>query len=139
MLPAIISAILLIAAAPEDLARSHYEAQLRGRIESVWHRPAGTEERKAEITLTLDRAGRVIAAAASAPSGSEEFDRSLLRAVQAASPFPPVPESLAKTGGEFKFVFPQPPAPPPAEIKIPPSAPARPAKPSPRKIPGTAI
>jgi TonB family protein len=60
-------------------------------------RPVDTSRdvRKAVVSLQLSRSGRVIRLDLAAPSGFDPLDRSVLRAVHDAEPFPPFPLALS--------------------------------------------
>ncbi|HUD73015.1 MAG TPA: TonB family protein, partial [Dongiaceae bacterium] len=77
-------------------AYNFYLAFLKRAIEKAWNRPVytGADTKSATVSLSLSRAGRVLKLELSQPSGYEPLDRSLLRAVRDAEPFPAFPADL---------------------------------------------
>ena len=84
-----------------------YLSLLKKRIEKAWNRPVytGAETKSATVSLTLSRAGLVLRLKMSTPSGYEPLDRSLLRAVRDAEPFPPFPVALTLDTLAVEIVF----------------------------------
>ncbi|HKQ98960.1 MAG TPA: energy transducer TonB, partial [Candidatus Polarisedimenticolia bacterium] len=84
-----------------------YFALLKRAIERAWHRPVytGSDTKSATVSLSLSRTGRVLRLELSKPSGYEPFDRTLLRAVRDAEPFPPFPVSLTVDSLAVQIVF----------------------------------
>jgi TonB family protein len=74
-----------------------YIALLDRSIRGAWVRPVDTSRdvRKAIVSLQLSRSGRVIRLDLATPSGFDPLDRSVLRAVHDAEPFPPFPLALS--------------------------------------------
>jgi protein TonB len=74
-----------------------YIALLDRSIRGAWVRPVdtGQDVRKAVVSLQLSRSGRVIRLDLATPSGFDPLDRSVLRAVHDAEPFPPFPVALS--------------------------------------------
>jgi protein TonB len=74
-----------------------YIALLDRSIRGAWTRPVytGRDTRHAAVSLQLSRTGRVIRLDLASPSGFDPLDRSVLRAVREAEPFPPFPLALA--------------------------------------------
>jgi len=73
-----------------------YIALLDRSIRGAWVRPVDTSQdvRRAVVSLQLSRSGRVIHLDLATPSGFDPLDRSVLRAVHDAEPFPPFPVAL---------------------------------------------
>ena len=73
-----------------------YIALLDRSIRGAWVRPVDTSNdvRRAVVSLQLSRSGRVIHLDLATPSGFDPLDRSVLRAVHDAEPFPPFPLAL---------------------------------------------
>ena len=84
-----------------------YLSLLKRRIEAAWNRPVytGADTKSATVKLTLTRTGRVVERLLSKPSGYEPLDRSLLRAVLDAEPFPSFPASLTLDTLPVQIVF----------------------------------
>jgi periplasmic protein TonB len=74
-----------------------YIALLDRSIRGAWVRPVDTSNdvRRAVVSLQLSRSGRVIHLDLATPSGFDPLDRSVLRAVHDAEPFPPFPLALS--------------------------------------------
>jgi TonB family protein len=84
-----------------------YFALLKKAIEKAWNRPVytGADTKSATVSLSLSRTGRVVKLELSKPSGYEPLDRSLLRAVRDAEPFPPFPVALTLDILAVQIVF----------------------------------
>jgi len=80
----------------------YYYTYLQGRIYAAWQRPLypATETLRKSLTttvrLTLSSSGRVTRAELVSSSGYGAIDQSVLRAVQDAQPFQPIPSSLGR-------------------------------------------
>ena len=78
----------------------YYLNLLRGRLSDAWLYPAdaasGKEVLQATMAFRIRRDGSVDQARLEASSESDIFDRSVLRAVEAAAPFPPLPDGFKK-------------------------------------------
>jgi TonB family protein len=75
---------------------SRYLEQLEKRVKSVWRFPedvAGVQE--VAVRFSLDRAGKLIQAQV-LDSSDARLNGSAVEAMRRASPFPPIPENLAK-------------------------------------------
>ncbi len=81
---------------PEDLRFSAYYESVWNKIRAAWVLPVyGTAAaREAEVSITIDRSGKVLNMRFEKKSGDAVFDRSVLRAVKKADPLPPIPEGL---------------------------------------------
>ena len=83
-------------------AATFYGNLLRQRIEGAWNKPiyppawTSREDPKASVRIGLTSSGRVTATELVAASGYDAMDRSILRAVQDAQPFPPFPYQLGR-------------------------------------------
>jgi TonB family protein len=79
-----------------NLDFNRYLEQLERRVKSVWKYPdevAGVQE--VAVRFSLDRAGKLIQAQV-LDSSDTRLNTSAIDAMKRASPFPPIPESLAK-------------------------------------------
>jgi TonB family protein len=79
-----------------NLDFNRYLEQLEKRVKSVWKYPeevAGVQE--VAVRFALDRAGKLIQAQV-LDSSDARLNTSAIDAMKRASPFPPIPESLAK-------------------------------------------
>ena len=74
---------------------------------STWTQPiyTGREIMYSTASLTVSSAGRVLRLDLVKPSDYEAFDRSVLRAVREASPFPPFPHFLGRDDLTVQIVF----------------------------------
>ena len=94
-------------------ARTFYYTLLKMRIESNWQRPIYppnyTDRRTLLVTvrLGLSSSGRVTSLDLLTPSGYDALDRSILRAVRDAEPFPPFPPQMTRRSMaiQIEFVF----------------------------------
>lgn len=94
-------------------ARTFYFNLLKMRIESNWQRPIYppnyTDRRTLVVTvrLGLSSSGRVTSLDLLTPSGYDALDRSILRAVRDAAPFPPFPPQITRLSMAIpiEFVF----------------------------------
>ncbi len=83
-------------------AETFYAGILRRRIESAWNRPiyppdwTAPADPTAAVRIVLTASGRVTEATLQASSGYEAMDRSILRAVQDAQPFPSFPAQMGR-------------------------------------------
>ncbi len=97
---------------PGDMS-SYYLAIVNRRVESAWqsqkpiYPPSETGRRifTATVRLTITSSGRVIRTDLVVPSGYEALDRSVLRAVEDAQPFPPFPEQLGSGQQVVQFAI----------------------------------
>ncbi|MBI5141551.1 MAG: TonB C-terminal domain-containing protein [Nitrospirae bacterium] len=80
-----------------------YEGIITNRVRQRWvFTGKGAEGLSAEVLIALDRNGSVRTQKITRGSGNVEFDRSVLRAIAKASPFPPPPDG-ADTEIQFRF------------------------------------
>ncbi|HEY5599905.1 MAG TPA: energy transducer TonB, partial [Candidatus Manganitrophaceae bacterium] len=81
----------------EDLKYFSYLIKVKNRIEYIWRYPSAAAERGLEgnllLSFTIHQDGRVSDVAIASSSGYELLDQEAARAVQTASPFPPLPDS----------------------------------------------
>lgn len=80
-------------ATDEDFPFAYYLDRVLVAIEGNWFRPAVPADTRCRIRCRIDRTGRILEAGIEDPSGIPAFDRAALRAVYAAAPFPPLPQS----------------------------------------------
>ncbi len=86
-----------IAARMQNVQLQAYQGRVRARIINAWRLPMmkkTAQALRAVALLTIDREGQVIRYQLIRSSGSQPFDASLQRAVQASSPLPPFPETF---------------------------------------------
>jgi TonB family protein len=76
-----------------DFKFGYYIDQLLGAIDSKWVRPPLGNEVKATISFRILRDGSITPPQVATSSGYNSFDLAALRAVQNASPFPPLPRA----------------------------------------------
>ncbi len=92
-------------------ARTFYYSLLDRKIRGAWKKPLDPENLAARsnlaclVTLSLSSSGRVLALDLERTSGFEPLDRSALRAVQDAEPFPPFPYQLGVSTLTIKLEF----------------------------------
>jgi TonB family protein len=80
-----------------NLDFNRYLDQLKRRVESVWKYPEEvTGVQEVAIRFSLDRAGKLIQAPQVLDSSDTRLNASAVEAMKRASPFPPIPENLAK-------------------------------------------
>ena len=92
----------------QDIQMQAYYARVRALIANAWHLPMmqkTAQTLQAVALLTIDREGQVLRYQLLRSSGSQPFDASLRRAVQAASPLPPLPETFPEEVLEFELNF----------------------------------
>lgn len=97
-----------IAAGMQHVLMRTYQERVRARIINAWRLPMPSrmaQEFQAVVLLTVDREGQVIRYELIGPSGSQPFDASLQRAVQASSPLPPLPETFPGETQVFELHF----------------------------------
>jgi len=92
-------------------ALTFYQSLLDRKIRGAWKRPLDPENLAAKnnlaclVSLTLSSSGRVVGLNLERVSGFEPLDRSALRAVQDAEPFPPFPYQLGVSTLTINFEF----------------------------------
>ena len=75
----------------------YYLDRVAALIRQNWTRPAvGSDIKEAAFNFRIQRDGTITALRLVQPSGSEIFDRAAQRAVEAASPLPPLPTGYKK-------------------------------------------
>ena len=96
-----------------DIRKQVYVERVRARIINAWRLPMPSKMAQglqARVLLTIDHEGQVIRYELIGPSGSQPFDTSLQRAVQASLPLPPLPEDIGRGSPlqefEFRFMLP---------------------------------
>ena len=97
-----------IAVGMQEVLMRTYQERVRARIINAWRLPMPSkmaQEFQAVVLLTIDREGQVIRYELVGPSGSQPFDASLQRAVQASSPLPPLPETFPGEIQVFELHF----------------------------------
>lgn len=96
------------AASVNQAELDQFKILLRNRLHQHWRQPLGVDFSKfsCKIAVRLMPTGDVIEVTVVQPSGSVEFDRSAVSAVQKASPLPMPPNpALAREFREFDFIF----------------------------------
>jgi protein TonB len=92
-------------------AYTFYFSLLRRRIESSWQKPiyppSFSDRRTLLVTvlLGLSGSGRVTSLNLTTPSGYDALDRSILRAVRDAEPFPPFPPQIGRSSLTIPIEF----------------------------------
>jgi TonB family protein len=76
-----------------DFKFGFYISQLLSAIDSKWSRPPLGNDVKAVISFRIERDGSLTDLQVAQSSGYNSFDLAALRAVQNASPFPPLPRA----------------------------------------------
>jgi len=76
----------------------YYLNMLRGKLSNAWLYPAASGKKvlRAKVAFCINRNGRADHVRLQESSKNEVFDRSALRAVEAAAPFPPLPDGIKK-------------------------------------------
>ena len=78
----------------------YYLSMLRGKLSDAWLYPAeaasGKKVLRAKVAFCINRDGRADHVRLDNSSKSEVFDRSALRAIEAAAPFPPLPDGYKR-------------------------------------------
>lgn len=90
-----------------NFAFPHYLALIQVRIENQWRPPySGGGQYLATVHFIIARSGNVLSSEIEKSSGNFAFDQAALRAVQTASPLPPLPDGsgLETLGVHFDFV-----------------------------------
>jgi len=92
-----------------DFKFAYYLAAIRSKIASRWDPPTGMEFRpwpyRAVLYFRVQRDGRVAAVAVENTSGFPFFDQTAMRALQKASPLPPLPEGYTDQYLGVHFAF----------------------------------
>jgi len=76
---------------------SYYLERVLAAIEQSWFKPAVAPETRCRVLCRVERSGRLLEAGIEDASAVPAFDRAALRAVYAASPFPPLPQAYTGT------------------------------------------
>ncbi|MFQ5768491.1 MAG: energy transducer TonB [Acidobacteriota bacterium] len=88
---------------------AYYNSQLINKLRSNWQRPLRPDGSSAPIStrvfFRIHQNGSVSNIRLDSPSASPELDRSALRAVQQASPFPPLPPQFTKDHLDLAITF----------------------------------
>ena len=76
----------------------YYLNMLRSKLSDAWLYPAASGKKvlRAKVAFRINRNGRADRVRLQESSKSQVFDRSALRAVEAAAPFPPLPDGYKK-------------------------------------------
>ena len=77
-----------------DFTYDYYVDSMRAQIRQQWVRPAIGGSVEAMVSFRIQKDGRVIDITISRSSGYNSFDLAAMRAVQAASPLPKLPQSF---------------------------------------------
>ena len=88
---------------------SYYLSAIERRVSENWLSVQGGREGGVScvVYFRLSRGGRVSDLRIEKPSGNEFFDRSALRAVRSAEPFPPLPRAFGESWLGIHFTFTQ--------------------------------
>jgi TonB family protein len=85
-----------------------YYALIWSRIKGLWALPPGIlprEDLETVIDVTISRSGAVMEIIFEKRSGNRYFDESAMKAIQKASPFPPLPSSVGDTSIQVGIRF----------------------------------
>ena len=80
--------------AEESFPYEYYLTRLLSAIEANWFSPPGAGPTRCRVRFRIDRSGKLLEAGIEEASTVPSFDRAALRAVFAASPFPPLPQGF---------------------------------------------
>jgi protein TonB len=86
---------------------SFYLSLLDRNIRRAWSQPiyTGLDLETATVSLELSRSGRILNLELLTPSGYDPLDRSVIRAVRDAAPFPPFPHFLGLDTLTVQIIF----------------------------------
>jgi colicin import membrane protein len=91
---------------PLDLATQKYYMDIRDKITAAWRMPgAALKKLETEVTIKVRKDGRLMDVSVDRGSGNRIYDESVMRALKAAEPFPPIPASLNLDTIEIPFRF----------------------------------
>lgn len=88
-----------------DFRYDYYLERMLALIETQWRRPSTEERLETTIHFRIAADGRVTDLAVARESGHRAFDLAALRAVQRASPLPPLPRSYRKDSLGVNLIF----------------------------------
>jgi TonB family protein len=77
----------------ESFPFAYYLERVVAAIEQSWFKPAAAADTHCRVLCRIERSGRLVEAGLEEASAVAAFDRAALRAVYAASPFPPLPQA----------------------------------------------
>jgi protein TonB len=80
----------------DTTARSAYLGQLRSQLDKKKVNPRSREKGTVVVRFTVDAAGQVLSREVAASSGSKLLDEAAVASIDRASPFPPMPDGVAK-------------------------------------------
>jgi TonB family protein len=88
---------------------SYYLAAIERKVSENWFSAQGGREGgiSCVVYFRLSRNGRVDDLRVETPSGNAHFDRSALRAIRSADPFPPLPRAFGESWLGIHFTFTQ--------------------------------
>jgi colicin import membrane protein len=91
---------------PLDLVTQKYYMDIRDKITAAWGVPgAALKKLETEITIKVRKDGRIVDISVDKRSGNRIYDESILRALKAVDPLPPIPASLNVDTIEIPFRF----------------------------------
>jgi colicin import membrane protein len=91
---------------PLDLATQKYYMDIRDKITAAWGMPgAAFKKLETEVTIKVRKDGRIVDISVDKRSGNRVYDESILRALRAVDPLPPIPASLNVDTMEIPFRF----------------------------------
>lgn len=82
-----------------------YYNQMINRIKQVWAWAGANRTLEAAVRFNITESGDVVNVRISRPSGDPSYDASVERAVRAANPLPPPPESYRKEFSDVELIF----------------------------------
>lgn len=92
-------------AAARDQAMGAYQQAINRRIEQYWQEVPVTVSRQAKVRFVVDRAGNVIDVELVESSGLASADEAAIAAIQAATPFNPLPDLYEAETLAIRFTF----------------------------------
>jgi protein TonB len=90
-----------------DFPHAWYLRQVLQKVQGEWQRqpPVNEPDRRPMILVEIQRDGSIRTPSVEQTSGSAFYDQAAVRAVVAASPFPPLPQDWSRTSLRVMFRF----------------------------------
>lgn len=82
-----------------------YEYELEKQIKSNWTPPYGKASRQVTVYFKIAKDGTLLENSVKNSSGSSEFDRSVIKAVENSAPFKPLPKEIQNQYVEVNMTF----------------------------------
>lgn len=80
-----------------------YIRELQIKVKNQWHPPERKHSEQASIMLSIGKTGELLSTAIKVSSKDKKFDKSCIEALNAASPFNPLPEDYQKDKVNIEF------------------------------------